>query len=214
MITLDWVERALLLPNFDASGAQRQMAPKTRALYRSPERPGRPRRGGVLMLLYPAAGRLKFVLTRRTDHVANHQGQVSLPGGEQEPGELLKEAAFRETDEELGVNLDGSRLLGQLNSLYIPPSDFEIYPFVAFCDSRPAFSPSPSEVAELLEVPVDALLDPEHHRNEDWVIQGQSIEIPYYFLGGHKVWGATAMVLSEMEHRLESVTESAHRSPF
>ncbi len=212
MITLEYVERALKLPDFDASRAQRQMAPKPRSLYRPPETLGHPRRGGVLMLLYPVAGRLKFALTRRTDQVANHQGQISLPGGGQEPGESLMETAFRETDEELGVNLDGNRLLGQLKSLYIPPSDFEIHPFVAFCHTRPAFSPSPAEVAELLEVPADCLLDPELHQNEDWMIQGYSVEIPFYFLGGYKVWGATAMVLSEMEHRLQSAMGQPYMS--
>jgi 8-oxo-dGTP pyrophosphatase MutT (NUDIX family) len=202
VLSLTSVQRALAWPDFDAQYAQHQMAPRPRTLYRPPATPGAPRQGGVLLLLYPYAGRLCFVLTRRTSTVENHQGQISLPGGSQEPGETLAETALRETGEELGIAIDRDTLLGQLASLYIPPSDFEIHPFVAYCPARPDFEPAPAEVAELLEVPLDQLLDPAVHRDEDWTIRGLQVQVPFYQVAGHKIWGATAMVLSEMEQRL------------
>lgn len=198
------VGRALRLPDFDAPHAQHQMAPRPRTLYRLPAKPGRPRQGGVLLLLYPHDDRLHFVLTRRTDTLGNHQGQISLPGGSQEPGETLPSTALRETNEELGLELDDEGLLGRLASLYIPPSDFEIHPFVAHLPTRPDFVPAPAEVAELLEVPLDCMLDEGIYRNEMWTLRGVEVEVPFYDIGGHQVWGATAMVLSEMEQRLRS----------
>jgi 8-oxo-dGTP pyrophosphatase MutT (NUDIX family) len=203
-ITLKVVERALSLAGFDARHAQSQMAPKPRSLYRAPAKPGSPRQGGVLFLLYPRADQLTFALTRRSETLENHQGQISLPGGSREQGETLAETAVRETSEELGVKLDDDCLLGKLASLYIPPSDFEIHPFVAYSPTRPDFVPAPDEVAELLEVPLACLLDPAVYRNEDWIIREIEVAVPFYFLGRHQVWGATAMVLSEMEQRLRS----------
>lgn len=201
-ISLTDVQRALAWPDFDTRYAQYQMAPVPRAQYRPPAVLGPPRQGGVLLLLYPRSGRLYFVLTRRTDTVENHQGQISLPGGRQEPGETVAETAIRETAEELGITISQDTLLGRLASLYIPPSDYEIHPYVAYTHARPDFHPAPAEVAELLEVPLDLILDPAAHRDEEGTVRGVDVKIPFYPVGGHKVWGATAMVLSELEQRL------------
>ncbi len=202
MIARGDIERALQMTEFDAGHAQHRMAPRPRTGYRPPPKPGRPRQGAVLFLLYHQIDQLHFVLTRRTDTLDNHQGQISLPGGRQEPGETLAQTAIRETDEELGIDLKDSMMLGQLASLYIAPSDFEIHPFVALHSGRPDFEPSPAEVAELLEVPVEHLLEPAVHQDEDWTIRGHRVWVPFYRMGEHKIWGATAMVLSEFEHRL------------
>jgi len=211
VLTLEGVERALRLPAFDARRAQRLMATRPRTLYRPAARPGRPRHGGALLLLYPHGNQLNLVLTRRTNRVDNHRGQISLPGGGQEPGETLEGTAIREACEELGVCLDSAGVLGTLASLYIAPSDFEIYSFVAHCPSRPEFQPAAAEVAELLEVPLEHLLDPIVHQEGDWVIRGHRVQVPFYRLGEQKVWGATAMVLSEFEQRLRV---SAEHSPL
>lgn len=204
-VSLPAVKRALSIHEFDFQWAQRQMAPRPRAMQRALSKPGNPRLGGVLLLLYPFQAHLNFVLTRRTDTLESHQGQISLPGGSREDGEELTQTALRETDEELGGCQNHCGVLGRLAPLYIPPSDFEIHPFVAYTDRRPDFQPSPVEVAELLEVPLSCLLDPAVHRQEEWVIRGISVDVPFYLIQGHKVWGATAMVLSELEQRLRVV---------
>jgi len=205
------VTRALQLSNFDARRAQHRMAPRPRSFYRPPAKPGRPRQSGALLLLYPRNGQLTLALTRRADMLDNHRGQIALPGGRQEPGETLAETAVRETCEELGICLDGSHVLNRLASLYIPPSDFELHPFVAYHPARPDFAPSPAEVSELLEVSLDRLLDPAVHQEEEWTIRGHQVQVPFYYLGEHKVWGATAMVLSEFERRLWAALAPAER---
>ena len=154
-------------------------------------------KAGVLILLYKKDGRLWMLLTRRTERVLHHRGQISLPGGEQHPGESLEATALRETVEELGPDLAAVRILGRLTPLYIPPSNYCIYPTVAFIPGPLEFHLQPDEVAEVIEVPVDHLADPANTRRETWVLGGRDVEVPLYECEGHKIWGATAMVLAE-----------------
>jgi len=158
-----------------------------------------PRQGGVLILLYPKDGHLHFPLTRRTETLGDHKGQISLPGGAREGDEPLEWTALRETHEELGVDPRSVKVLGVLTPLYIFHSDYCITPYVAARPTRPAFVPDPVEVAELLEVPLLTLLDPAIRREEEWVLHETLTRVPFYQIGEHKVWGATAMVLSEFE---------------
>ncbi len=154
-------------------------------------------KAGVLVLLYVKEGRLRVLLTRRTERVLHHRGQISLPGGEQHPGESLEATALRETAEELGPDLRTVRVLGRLTPLYIPPSNFCIYPTVAFVPGALEFRPQPEEVAEVIEVPVDHLADPANVRRETWALGGGDVEVPFFTFEEHKIWGATAMVLAE-----------------
>jgi len=198
-LTLNDVRRALNMPR-----------PGLEALLRMATRPRpggaglpsghSPRQGGVLLLLYPIDSHLHLVLTRRTEQVANHKGQISLPGGAREPGDRsLLATALRETREELGVCIELLQVLGPLTSLYIPPSDYCIQPYVAYAAVRPDFSLEPTEVAELLEMPLKQLLDPATREEAIWELRGHPVVVPFYRLGEHRIWGATAMVLSEFE---------------
>lgn len=155
-------------------------------------------KAGVLALFYPREGQLHLVLTRRTDRVDFHKGQISFPGGRLETGESLEQAALREAQEEMGIDPYSIRILGTLTPLYIPPSNYCIYPVVALTETSPDFLPSPLEVAEILEIPLDHLLDPQNVRREVWQIRGFDVEVPFYAFGAHKIWGATAMVLAEL----------------
>jgi 8-oxo-dGTP pyrophosphatase MutT (NUDIX family) len=155
------------------------------------------RPAAVLILLYPHGARPHLVLTLRTSKVDHHRDQVSLPGGEKDGRETIVEAALRETAEELGVRASDVRVLGRLTPLYIPPSNFCIFPVVAAAEKRPKFRRAPAEVAEIIELPLDILLDPESVRREVWSLNGQNTVVPFYTFGGHKIWGATAMVLAE-----------------
>ncbi len=162
-------------------------------------------KAGVLVLLYEREGRLSLLLTRRTELVLHHRGQISFPGGEQHPGESLEATALREAEEELGVPLDAASVLGRLTPLYIPPSNYCIYPTVAFLPGPPpSLKPQPDEVAEAIEVPLDHLANPVHRRRETWTIGERTADVPFYEFNGHKIWGATAMVLAEFLTLLES----------
>jgi 8-oxo-dGTP pyrophosphatase MutT (NUDIX family) len=197
-LSVDDVRRALRQP-LPGLPAQVLLAPAYRTAELQDRTPhATPREAGVLVLLYPHGDRLFFPLTRRTQSVANHRGQVSLPGGAQEGDESLQETAWRETCEELGVCPDRWDSLGSLSPLYIPPSGFRIHPFVAYVPRHPRFHPDPLEVAEVIETPLAFLVDPSSVRREEWELHGNDVEVPFFYVKGHKVWGATAMVLSEL----------------
>ncbi|HEX3050248.1 MAG TPA: CoA pyrophosphatase [Aggregatilineaceae bacterium] len=205
MIALENVRAALALTDFDSVAAQRRMAPQPRTLQRSSALPGKPRQASVLVLLYPGVSGLALVLTQRTENERDvHSGQISLPGGSRENQETPLETALRETREEIGF--DGEiEILGSLAKLYIPPSDFDVYPFVGAVPYLPVFQPDPREVHAILEFPLSWLLDDEHKVIEDWNYNGFQMRVPWYNVHDHRVWGATAIILSEFEQRLHTV---------
>lgn len=155
-------------------------------------------KAGVLVLLYPWHDRLHVVLTRRTSSVAHHQAQISFPGGHQDSHESLLETALREAEEELNVPPSSVRILGELTPLYVTPSNYCIYPVVAVATNRPDFRPSPHEVAEVLDVPLDHLQNAQNVQQEVWRLRDEDVKIPFYLFRGHKIWGATAMIMAEL----------------
>jgi len=158
---------------------------------------GRP--AATLVLLYPDAdGAARFVLTVRHADLRDHAGQVSLPGGSLEPGETPEVAARREAFEEVGVAPEAVTVLGRLTPLYIPPSRFSVWPVVASIDVRPPFVTQEAEVAAILEVPVADLLDPGRRQRAMRDAPLGLFDVPYFEMGGHEVWGATAMMLAEL----------------
>jgi 8-oxo-dGTP pyrophosphatase MutT (NUDIX family) len=163
--------------------------------------------GGVLLLLYCYQQTIHLVLTRRRDDLNSHAGQISFPGGRQEINETAVQTALRETEEEIGVPASSITILGELTSIYIPPSDFEVHPFVGWVNGgeRPSFVPEPREVAEILEVPLLHLLDPNTREVGPIPVRGATYTVPYYNANGHKVWGATAIMLSEFLERLQAI---------
>lgn len=201
-LSLKAVRRALQLEQFDGLAAQSRMKPVPRVERRPHDRAGDARQGAVLILLYSVEGQFHVVLTRRHEDLAAHAGQISLPGGRREGMETLQETALREAHEEVGVRRADVRILGELRPLYIPPSDFEVHPFVGWYEQTPLFVPQEAEVAEIIEVPLDHLLQAGARQEEVWERKGISMQIPFFRVGSHKVWGATAMILSEFVERL------------
>lgn len=204
--TIEQIRYALTLDRPGLSGWSRMM-PQPRGIMPPPGQ--QPRQAGVLLLLYPLDGRLHVVLTKRTEDLKTHKGQISLPGGGVEAGEVPAAAALREAHEELGVVSESVAVLGKLTPLYLPPSNYFVHPVVAYAALRPAFLPDPREVAEVLEVPLAALLDADTVAEETWDLRGVDTRVPYYRVGPHKVWGATAMVLAEMAAVVSAIQLSA-----
>ncbi len=210
LISFDHVRQALALTDFDAAAARQRMAPVPRGWQK---RSAPPSRAAVLLMLFQAETEgLSAVLTRRNPHLRGHSGQVSFPGGRQDAQDAsLTATALRETCEEIGICDEGLSLLGQLPQFYIPVSHYDVFPIVASYAGRPMFRANPAEVAEIFSVALADLLDPRFKCVEQRVIRGFAARVPYYAIKGHKVWGATAILLSELEERLRQVLPSAAR---
>lgn len=164
---------------------------------------GRP--AATLILLFPGnGGGAHFVLTERHATMRTHAGQISLPGGALEAGETPEDAARREAWEEIGVDPGAPEILGRLTPIYIPPSKFSVWPVVAAVSARPAFRAQEAEVASLFDVPLAALLDPATRRVSRRKAPLGTFDVPHYAVGGREVWGATAMMLSELAEVLKS----------
>jgi len=204
--TVNMIEAALRKP-LPGIKAQLRMTPRPGSLT-LPTPLSTPRKSGVLILLFPSeeTGELCFVLTRRTEIVADHKGQISLPGGAVDPDDpSIAYTALREACEEVGVCSDVMRILGHLTPIYIPPSDFCVQPYVAYMSQSPQFFPQPEEVAEIIEVPLPHLLDQQNVVVEEWLLDDEVKQVPFFNIYGHKVWGATAVVLSEFAAILEDL---------
>jgi 8-oxo-dGTP pyrophosphatase MutT (NUDIX family) len=196
------------LPGEDAQFGMAPMArPRMReALAAAPE----VRQSAVLLYFFPKQDGWYLVLMKRTDYDGTHGGQVSIPGGRLESGEDHLQAALREFEEEIGVGVDSHNLLGKLSDLFIPPSNYLVKPYVAYTLEMPLYAPDPLEVAEVIELPIDWLLnDSAVKRGKVRLSSGVSIESPYFEVAGHVVWGATAMILNELKQVLQAV----HGSP-
>lgn len=190
----------------DALGARERLMPRDeggRAARPLDAPPGvAPRLGAVLLLLYPYRDEPHLPLTVRTASLRNHSGEVSLPGGSFDPGDgTLEETALREAWEELGVPPRHVEIVATLSPVWIPVSNFRITPFVGFIPERPPFRLAAGEVAELLETPLSAFRRPDVLQGESRELRGHRLHVPYFAIDGHKVWGATALVLAEFVAR-------------
>lgn len=161
------------------------------------------RPGAVLILLYPDGADLRLPLTVRSERLPNHRGEVSLPGGATDPQDDGPAAtALRECWEEMGVAPESIDVWGLLAPIYIPPSNFRITPVVGYSARPPALTPNDDEVSAVLTVTVRELLDPARVVVERWTLRGADVQVPFFVISGHKVWGATALILSEFVARL------------
>jgi 8-oxo-dGTP pyrophosphatase MutT (NUDIX family) len=165
-----------------------------------PGRPGRP--AGVLILLYPdEAGDARVVLTERASRDGHHSGEVSFPGGSAEPGDHdIVATALREAAEEIALDADaaGLRVLGTLGRVWIPVSDFDVTPVVAVAAQRPSLTPSPAEVASILEPRVARFLPGAPIEIVERTIRDWPLRYGAYEVDGLSVWGATARILSQL----------------
>ena len=206
IVTIEHLREALQLSNFDYGPAQERMAPRPRGIL--PQNEGvPPKEAGVLALVYPEMDGQHIVLTRRTETLRGHSGQISFPGGRRDPDDpSFTATALRETCEELGICND-IEVVGMLSPFYIPPSHFNVYPTVGALDYKPDTNPNPAEVAEVFSFALGDLINDEYKFEEFRQFNDRRVRIPYYMVREHKVWGATAVMLSEIESRLRVVMD-------
>lgn len=185
--------------------AQYRMAPIPRPGGESFQLPGPDaRNGGVLVLFYPHQAQIYLPLILRPTYNGTHSGQVAFPGGGQEAQDQdITATALREAYEELGIQSDRVHILGRLTPLYIRPSNYLVTPTLGWTAERPCFQPDPYEVARLLETPLSALQDPANRRSEVWQLRDREATVPFFEIQGQMIWGATAMILSELLTILE-----------
>jgi 8-oxo-dGTP pyrophosphatase MutT (NUDIX family) len=177
---------------------------KTIMRYKTPDNA---KKGAVLILLFPDEHKIKTVLLLRQEYDGVHSGQVSFPGGKWEEGDNdLAATAVREAYEETGVMKDDVQIAGALSPIYIPPSNFLVYPFVGTISYKPDFLPSTIEVQTLIEADIEKLCDDSIISEKEITLKnGIKMVVPYYNIGGHTVWGATAMILSEFRMLLTEI---------
>lgn len=158
------------------------------------------RLGGVLIAFYPHNNDIYTVLIKRPVYKGVHSGQVAFPGGKREEGDTdIIATALREAEEEVSINRTQVEVLSTLTELYIPPSNFLVTPVIGITEQRPNFIPQEREVAGILEVPVKQLLDEKIKGiKEVTPREGVTFNTPYFDVDGHTVWGATAMMISEL----------------
>ncbi|MFO7827583.1 MAG: CoA pyrophosphatase [Bacteroidales bacterium] len=175
--------------------AQAKMAPKVREHFKTS---AKRRNAGVLILLYPKNDALHVVFIKRTEYDGAHSGQISLPGGKFEQGDqTLENTALRESNEEIGIDPEKTKILGKLTPLHIPVSNFYVLPFVGFYDTTPEFKPDPTEVEKIIELKLSELIDPENCTLQEFHYGDLAFTAPIYKSKELVIWGATAMILSE-----------------
>lgn len=153
----------------------------------------------VLLLIFPADGRLFLCLTKRPATMKHHPGQVSFPGGKVEKDDLSAEsAALREAHEEVGIDPESVEIIGKLSDLFVEVSGFSIQPFVAWIDQQPHFQINRTEVEKLIILPISDLVAQEEILEKSLVMASGEIFIKYYPFGNEIIWGATAMIMAEL----------------
>jgi 8-oxo-dGTP pyrophosphatase MutT (NUDIX family) len=164
----------------------------------------------VMMLLYPKNGKTHLVLIVRNTYEGVHSGQIAFPGGKFEIEDLIvSNTALRETHEEVGIFPGVIELIRPFTPTYIPPSDFMVHPFLGICKEEIVFIPQASEVAKVIELPLSVFLDDkiiiEANLSTSYA---ENINVPAFKIENQVVWGATAMMLSELKEVLKEVLSS------
>lgn len=192
-----------------ALDSHRKMAPLERIRLLEEAQLNRPnaRNAAVMMLFYPKNNTTHLALIKRNSYPGVHSSQIAFPGGKVEHYDAnLEQTALRETQEEIGVSPDKISVLRSFTTVYIPPSNFLVHPFLGVSTNEIEFTLQEDEVSGIIETPLQLILD-------DSIVTTQSIEtsyaqrmdIPAFQIYDHTVWGATAMMLSELKDMLKLV---------
>ena len=161
------------------------------------------RRAAVLVPVLLDPDGPELVYTVRKGHLNVHAGQISFPGGSLEPGdESLLDCALREAEEEIDLGRNLVEVIGELEEMYIPPSNFRVSPYVGLLPPAAEFVIDPREVEEVFTASLEELLSPDTFRKTLWSRDGRDYEVPYFAVEGYEVWGATAAMTAAFLTRL------------
>jgi len=167
-----------------------------------------PRQAAVMALFYPNMDfQTHLLLILRNTYKGIHSNQIALPGGKAEKSDPnLLETALRETQEEVGALRDRITVIRSMSEVYIPPSNFEVTPYLGLYRKEEPFLRQADEVAAIVEVPLHDFMDDGKIFHQILnTSYAQNVEVPAFKLNGYTVWGATAMILSEIKELLKQV---------
>ncbi len=189
------LELAIKGEKLPGTSAHNQLLPQSRALYKENNNKTN---AGVLLLIYPDENNTyKIVFMKRPKYNGHHSQQISFPGGKEEPSDItLEQTALRESQEEIDIDPSEVQVIGELSTLYIPVSNFLVYPYVGFTSSIPNFILDKSEVDYIIEFPV-LELPKLRIRQFEKTLNGIPYAIPYFDINNEVIWGATSMILNE-----------------
>lgn len=166
-----------------------------------------PKKAGVLMLIYPKKGITHLVLILRNSYPGVHSSQIAFPGGKVEPTDAsIAATALRETHEEIGIDASKIQIVKALSEVFIPPSNFMVYPFLGYATEELNFRADQIEVAEIIEISLKDFLDEKAVVNKKITTSyANNISVPAFKINEFFVWGATAMMLSELKEIFKKV---------
>lgn len=166
-----------------------------------------PKKAAVMMLFYPKESQTHLALILRNSYKGVHSSQIGFPGGKVEPEDIdLQQTAMRETHEEIGVHPNSIHVVRAFTEVYIPPSNFMVYPFLGYSHNELSFELQEDEVAGLVELPLKEFLDDKIVvSNIMKTSYAGNIQVPGFQVEQHFVWGATAMMLSELKETIKLV---------
>jgi len=200
--------------------AQNKMSPNVRFTGQTMPHAHATRESGVLILFYLKNNELYIPFIQRPKYNGPHSGQISLPGGKFEPEDKdLLDTALRETWEEIGVGRENLQIIGRLTPTYIPKSNFNVTPYIAYLPQEPVFTPDSYEVEGIIEAKVTQLIAPETIDLFTRTVKGIQIKAPYFNINNHQIWGATAMIISELKelichlNTIPSSSYNVHNDP-
>lgn len=162
-----------------------------------------PKKAAVLALFVPGELGAELVFILRNTYPGVHSSQIGFPGGKEEKHDIdYWQTALRETEEELGISPSSIQKIGQLSEVYIPPSNFLVFPYVGYVSSFPEFIPDPREVKEVFTLSVKNLIHPANFYQQKVHVGSLVYSVPAFNVEGRVIWGATAMMVSELKERI------------
>ena len=181
--------------------SHRKFLPQTRTLIVDRHDTGSLKHSSVMLLLFEEKEELYVCLIKRTGHMKFHPGQIAFPGGKYEDSdEDLRTTALREVEEEIGIKADAVEILGYLTDLYIPPSNFMVRAYVGYLKEEPVFNIDDREVQEVLVLGYEHFKHPDVINIREFKTHNSTrlTKAPYFEVDGAIIWGATAMILTEL----------------
>jgi 8-oxo-dGTP pyrophosphatase MutT (NUDIX family) len=204
MILLD-VLKSEFIKDLPGKDAQYRMAPEGRVPDATPS-VKKNAAVSIILVSYPANLDWEIILIKRPEYNGPHSDQVGFPGGKEEKSDCnLIDTAIRECYEEIGLHLRLDNMVGTLTPLYIPVSQYLVYPYVFIYDQVPNFNTASNEVSYIIQFPVSRLLEETIRQETTLEIRNQKLIVPYYAINKEVVWGATAMILSEFIEIVKSI---------